>query len=301
MEASTLEPLDNIDHLYKTYKSHLFAIAYRMLGSQSDAEDMVQDLFIGMYEWRHDTAINNMKSYLSRMMINRCLNELKSARKTRTTYVGSWLPEPSVTAADNNPLNSMERQDTVSYAFLVLMEKLTPVERAVFVLKEVFAYEHKEIAEMLNKSEVNCRKIFSRVKKKVDLSAADNEMSITYPVEEKRLVSQFINALTNGNIQSLVDALKEDVVFIADGGGNVSAAINPIYNKDRVLRILNALGASRFPETLAEQVSVNGGQGILLTKDGAPTGVIGFEWDASTLNIKRIYLIVNPDKLQHIR
>jgi RNA polymerase sigma-70 factor (ECF subfamily) len=206
-----------------------------------------------------------------------------------------------VTAADNNPLISMERQDTVSYAFLVLMEKLTPVERAVFVLKEVFAYEHKEIAEMLNKSEVNCRKIFSRVKKKVDLSAADNEMSITYPVEEKRLVSQFINALTNGNIQSLVDVLKEDVVFIADGGGNVSAAINPIYNKDRVLRILNALGASRFPDTLAEQVSVNGGQGILLTKDGAPTGVIGFEWDASTLNIKRIYLIVNPDKLQHIR
>lgn len=300
MQSYTMNPpFDHIEDLYKTYKPHLFSIAYRMLGSRSDAEDMVQDLFISIHGYLNDN-INNIKSYLSKMMINRCLNELKSARKKRISYVGNWLPEPTVQLTDHSPLDSVERHDTISYAFLILMEKLTPLERAVFILREVFAYEHSEIGEMFNKSEVNCRKIYSRVKKKVNVSSEENEILSTHPIEEKELVTRFISALSNGNIQTLVDLLTEDVIFVADGGGKVSAAINPIFSKERVLTILKALSSSRFPDSKAQLVDVNGQQGILLTKEGIPTGVICFEWDAEKMNIQRIYFIVNPDKLQQI-
>ncbi|WP_240421174.1 RNA polymerase sigma-70 factor [Paenibacillus periandrae] len=300
MQSYTIDPsTKNIEDLYKTYKPHLFSIAYRMLGSRSDAEDMVQDLFISIHGYLNDN-INNIKSYLSKMMVNRCLNELKSVRKKRISYVGNWLPEPTVQLNDHSPLDSVERHDTISYAFLILMDKLTPLERAVFILREVFAYEHSEIGEMFNKSEVNCRKIFSRVKKKVDLSSEKDEMLSSHLIEEKELVTRFISALSNGNIQSLVDMLTEDVIFIADGGGKVSAAINPIYSRKRVLALLNALSSKRFPETKAQLVKVNDQPGILLTKEGIPTGVICFEWDAQTMTIQRIYFIANPDKLQHL-
>jgi RNA polymerase sigma-70 factor (TIGR02957 family) len=298
MQTHTIEPIDNLEDLYKSYKPHLFSIAYRMLGSRSDAEDMVQDLFISIHGFLNDN-INNIKSYLSKMIINRCLNELKSARKQRITYVGNWLPEPFVQLIDS-PLESVERHDAISYAFLILMEKLTPLERAVFILREVFAYEHSEIGEMFNKTEVNCRKIYSRVKKKVNVSSEENEVLSMPPIEEKEMVSRFISALTNGNIQSLVDLLTEDVILVADGGGKVSAAINPIYSKERVLVILNALSSNRFPESKAQLAEVNGQQGILLTKEGIPTGVICFEWGSQTMIIQRIFIIVNPDKLQQI-
>jgi RNA polymerase sigma-70 factor (ECF subfamily) len=290
---------NNVEELYKTYKPHLFAIAYRILGSRSDAEDMVQDLFIGMQDFLNDN-IQNFKSYLSKMMINRCLNELKSARKKRISYVGNWLPEPTVQPIEHSPLDCVERQDTMSYAFLILMDKLTPLERAVFILREVFEYEHREIAEMFNKTEVNCRKIYSRVKKKVDASNEKDEMLSSHLQEEREKVSRFIAALSNGNIQSLVNMLTEDVIFIADGGGNVSAAINPIYNKKRVLIILNALSSSRFPASNAQLVEVNHQLGILITKDGISTGVICFDWDMNMMAIQRVYLIVNPDKLQNL-
>ncbi|MFD2611210.1 sigma-70 family RNA polymerase sigma factor [Paenibacillus gansuensis] len=196
--------LENIEDLYKTYKPHLFSIAYRMLGSSSDAEDMVQDLFISIYAYQNEN-INNIKSYLSKMMINRCLNELKSARKKRIRYVGNWLPEASVPLIVECPLVSLERHDTTSYAFLILLDNLTPLERAVFILREVFMYKYSEIGKLFNKSEVNCRKIFSRVKKKVNQLAEKNELLTPHPTEEKELMIRFISAVTNGNIQSLVD------------------------------------------------------------------------------------------------
>ncbi|MDF2647675.1 MAG: sigJ 1 [Paenibacillus sp.] len=300
MQSYTIDPSsNNIEDLYKTYKPHLFSIAYRMLGSRSDAEDMVQDLFISIHGYLNDN-INNIKSYLSKMMINRCLNELKSSRKKRISYVGNWLPEPTVQFEDHSPLDSVERHDKISYAFLILMEKLTPLERAVFILREVFAYEHSEIAEIVNKSEVNCRKIFSRVKKKVDISSEKDDVLSKHLLEENELVTRFISAISSGNIKSLVDMLTEDVILIADGGGKVSAAIHPIYSRESVLTILNALSSTRFPESKAQLVEVNDQPGILLTKDGIPTGVICFEWDAQTMTIQRIYIIVNPDKLQYL-
>ncbi|NQX62232.1 RNA polymerase sigma-70 factor [Paenibacillus qinlingensis] len=300
MQSFTMDqPTTSMEDLYTTYKPHLFSIAYRMLGSRSDAEDMVQDLFLSIHGHINEN-IHNTKSYLSKMMVNRCLNELKSARKKRISYVGNWLPEPMVRMNEDSPLESAERHDTISYAFLILMDKLTPLERAVFILREVFAYEHNEISEMFNKTEVNCRKIFSRVKKKVDLSSEKQGNPSARLVEEKELVTRFIAAISNGNIQSLVDMLTEDVILIADGGGKVSAAIRPIYWKERVLKLLRALSDSRFPVSKAQLVQVNERPGVLLSQDDIPTGVICFEWDDQTMSIQRIYIIVNPDKLQHL-
>ncbi|URN93600.1 MAG: sigma-70 family RNA polymerase sigma factor [Candidatus Pristimantibacillus lignocellulolyticus] len=299
MQSYTIDPSsDNIEDLYKTYKPHLFSIAHNMLGSSSDAEDMVQDLFISMYGYQIDN-INNIKSYLNKMIINRCLNELKSARKKRISYVGNWLPEPTVQFEEHSPLDSVERH-TISYAVLILMDKLTPLERAVFILKEVFAYEHREIGEMVNKTEVNCRKIYSRVKKKLDASNNKDETLSSHLHVEKEMVIRFVTALSNGNIQSLVNMLTEDVIFIADGGGKVSAAINAVYNKERVLTILNAFSSSQFPASKAQIVEVNCQPGILITKDGISTGIISFDWEIQTMTIQRVYLIVNPDKLQHL-
>ncbi|MFD2614880.1 RNA polymerase sigma-70 factor [Paenibacillus gansuensis] len=300
MQSNTVVPtLTTIEELYKTYKPTLFAIAYRMLGSKTDAEDMVQDLFMNMHGVVNDN-IQNYKSYLSKMMVNRCVNELTSARKKRITYVGNWLPEPDVQPIGQCPLECVERQDTVSYAFLILMEKLTPLERAVFILREVFAYEHREIAEMFNKTEVNCRKIYSRVKKKVDASNIKDEILSSHLHEEKEMVSRFIAALSNGNVQSLVNLLTEDITFIADGGGKVSAAINLISSKERVLTILNALSSKQLPGSELHLVEVNQQPGIMITNDGYCTGVICFDWDVNTMAIQRVYLVVNPDKLQHV-
>lgn len=300
MQSFTMDqPTTNMEDLYTSYQPYLFSIAYRMLGSRSDAEDMVQDLFLSIHGHIHEN-IHNIKSYLSKMMINRCLNELKSARRKRMSYVGNWLPEPIVQFNADGPLESVERHDTISYAFLILMEKLTPLERAVFILREVFAYEHSEIGEMFNKTEVNCRKIFSRVKKKVDLSLEKQANPSTRLVEEKELVARFISAITNGNIESLVDMLTEEVTLIADGGGKVSAAIHPIYRKERVLKLLRAISDSRFPASKAQLVKVNQQPGVVLSQDGVSTGVICFAWEEQTMTIERIYIILNPDKLQHL-
>lgn len=168
------------------------------------------------------------------------------------------------------------------------------------ILKEVFAYEHREIGEMVNKTEVNCRKIYSRVKKKLDASNNKDETLSSHLHVEKEMVSRFVTALSNGNIQSLVNMLTEDVIFIADGGGKVSAAINAVYNKERVLTILNAFSSSQFPASKAQIVEVNCQPGILITKDGISTGIISFDWEIQTMTIQRVYLIVNPDKLQHL-
>nr|WP_257350656.1 sigma-70 family RNA polymerase sigma factor [Pseudalkalibacillus decolorationis] len=153
-----------LDTLYKSYQPFLYSIAYRMLGSVTDAEDIVHDVFLRLNV--DNDQVKDLKAYLAKMTTNRCLNYLNSARKRRETYEGPWLPEPQVNEPDL-PLDKVVTDETVSYAFLVMLDQLSPVERAVFVLREAFAYDYKDIAEMLQKTEVNCRKIHSRAKRKL--------------------------------------------------------------------------------------------------------------------------------------
>lgn len=280
--------------LYKTYQPFLFSIAYRMLGSVTDAEDIVHDLFLQL---KIDTVqIKDLKAYLAKVTTNRCLNFLKSARKRREIYTGPWLPEPRVHQTEQ-PLDKIVTDETVSYAFLVLLDQLSPVERAVFVLREAFAYDYGDIAGMLEKTEVNCRKIYSRAKRKLK-----NDMPV-HPENTERvdlLAKTFIKASMTGNFEEFIDILTEDVVLVTDGGGKVISALNPIVNKQRVSAFLKGISAkgSFIGELLP--VMVNGQKGILQVKEGHPIKVICFELDSKQKNIRSIFIVSNPDKLNHI-
>jgi RNA polymerase sigma-70 factor (TIGR02957 family) len=286
--------VNELDRLYKIYQPFLFSIAYRMLGSVTDAEDIVHDLFLQL---KLDTnQIEDMKAYLAKVTTNRCLNFLKSARKRREIYTGPWLPEPQVLQPEQ-PLDKIVKDETVSYAFLVLLDQLSPVERAVFVLREAFAYDYGDIAGMLEKTEVNCRKIYSRAKRKLK---RDMPVDPENTEHIDLLAKTFIKASATGNFEEFIDILTEDVVLVTDGGGKVIAALNPIVNKQRVSAFLKGISAkgSFIGELLP--VMVNGQKGILHVKDGHPVKIICFELDSKQKYIRKIFIVSNPDKLHHI-
>ncbi|MBO0993170.1 RNA polymerase sigma-70 factor [Bacillus sp. SD088] len=283
-----------LDTLYKTYQSYLFSIAYRMLGSVTDAEDVVHDLFLQL-KFDPD-QIRDLKAYLAKMTTNRCLNFLNSARNNREIYAGTWLPEPQVNQAEQ-PLDKVVTDESISYAFLVLLEQLSPVERAVFVLREGFAYSYKSIADMLEKTEENCRKIFSRAKRKLrnDIPA--------HPKNTERvdlLAKTFINASKTGNFEEMIDILTEDVVLVADGGGKVITALHPIVNKQQVSAFIKKISdKGAFIGELLPMM-VNGQKGVLQVREGHVNKVICFEFDSKQRNIRKIFFILNPDKLNYI-
>jgi RNA polymerase sigma-70 factor (ECF subfamily) len=285
-----------METIYRTYKPLLFAVAYRMLGSVSDAEDMVQDLFFSLQTTNAD-HIGNLKAYLVKMVTNRCLNFLKSARKKREVYIGPWLPEPLLTAAGQDPMEQVVQEEAVSYAFLVLLQQLSPVERAVFVLREVLRYEYGEVAEMLNKTEANCRKIYSRAKLKIRQDAEGHPGQIG---DAAPLVKSFLTAANTGNFHEFVRLLTEDAVLISDGGGKVRAALHPIFGRRRIQKLFEGIAAkgSLHGEWLPSVI--NGQQGLLLVREQRPVMVICFSVDAEHPQAGRIFMVMNPDKLQRI-
>jgi RNA polymerase sigma-70 factor, ECF subfamily len=286
----------NSEELYLYYPL-LFSIAYRMLGSVSDAEDMVQDLYLSMQELK-EQDIHNLKAYLCKMITNRCINYLHSARKKREVYVGPWLPEPLVSQSDNQPLSAVEQDETLSFAFMVMLEKLSPVERAIFVLREAFQYNYGEIAEFLGKSEANCRKIFSRAKQKVDLS---DQMSSPIKLEkENRLVKKFVAAFTKGNVEELVNLLTEDVIYFSDGGGKARTAYRPIYTRKRVLAFIRGIISKGYAGIQTSLTTVNGHLGAVITKESRLIGILCIQIEQETGLINQIYTVVNPDKLKHV-
>ncbi|SFJ78441.1 RNA polymerase sigma-70 factor [Thermoflavimicrobium dichotomicum] len=285
-----------IESLYQTYKPLLFSIAYHMLGSVSDAEDVVQECFLAVYQLDEDT-IRDMKAYLSKMVTNRCINLLKSARKKREVYVGEWLPEPLVQDVKHGPQDQVECEETISYAVLILLENFSPPERAVFVLREVFGYTYREIASILERSEASCRKIYSRLKQRMQqLDPATDSIKIKH---EGKRVKEFINALVDGKIEKILELLTEDVVFISDGGGKVKAAINPIVGRSRVLALLGGI-AKRFVHIEAHLQMINGQVGILFIRENEIVAVMCFDMDPKTERFQKIYFVLNPDKLKHI-
>ncbi|CAN7550294.1 RNA polymerase sigma-70 factor [Paenibacillus sp. LjRoot153] len=286
-----------LESVYITYKQLLFSVAYRMLGSVSDAEDMLQDMFITLQ--KTDTEhVTNLKSYLVKMVTNRCLNYLNSASKQRETYIGTWLPEPKVTSSREDPMGSLVQDETISYAFLVLLQELSAVERAVFVLREVLGYEYEEVADMLQKTEANCRKIYSRAKSKInENSDEEDERSLG---ETDPLVKKFLHAVDTGDFQDFVQLLMEDAVMVSDGGGKARAAIHPIYGKERIAAFFEGVQAKGALEGDWLTVQFNGQSGLILVKDHSPLMVILFELAGSRHQSSHLYMIRNPDKLIQI-
>src|SRR6266481_70075 len=212
---------------FETYRPYLFSIAYRMLGSAMDAEDLVQETYL-RYQGTPLDAIRSLKAFLTTIIIRLCMDQLQLARRQREVYVGPWLPEPILTTMTAETLDPAERVDmneTISLAFLVLLEQLQPFERAVFLLREVFEYEFAEIATMLDKSEAACRRSFSRAKLHL---ASHRSRFPASPETHRQLLTAYFQAVQNGEMNALKDQLAEEVTLWADGGGKVKqAALRP--------------------------------------------------------------------------
>ncbi|MFE5322751.1 RNA polymerase sigma-70 factor [Paenibacillus sp. NPDC056579] len=285
-----------LEQAYRDYKPLLFSIAYKMLGSVSDAEDIVQDCFVTarQVQWDH---VGNEKSYLCKTVTNRCLDHLKSARKKRELYIGPWLPEPLVQDASEDPQEHLILEDTITYAFLIMLETLTPLERAVFVLRESFGYEYEEIAAMVGRTEVACRKTFSRVKRKVQ--QAQPPSSLPSLEETEHIVKRFIHAASTGNMEELIAMMTEDIILVSDGGGKVHAAVRPIVSRAHVIAFLKGVVSKLSPESVIHTAVINGQAGIVLSGGEYQNTVLSYELDESR-KLKRIFVVSNPDKLEHV-
>jgi RNA polymerase sigma-70 factor (ECF subfamily) len=274
----------------------LFSIAYRMLASVSEAEDVVQDAFL-RYQGALDggVRIESAKAYLSATVTRLAIDELRSARARRETYVGQWLPEPLLT--DEDPAGLVERTDELSMAFLLVLERLGPVERAVFLLHDVFGYEFGEIAEIVGRSTEACRQVAVRARRRV----AEARPRVAPPREEREtLAERFFAAVVEGEVEPLVALLAEDVVVQGDGGGKAPQWSRPVVGAAPVARLLAGVGRQIADhEARLERREVNGQPGaIVRTADGQIVNVLALEIAGG--RVVAVRSVINPDKLRHL-
>jgi RNA polymerase sigma-70 factor (ECF subfamily) len=275
-----------------------FAIAYRMLGSVSDAEDVVQEGFLRLHRAREGgERIESPRAYLSAVVTRLSIDHLRSARVRRETYVGEWLPEPLVASDDDDPARRAETADSLSLAFLVLLESLSPEQRAAFLLREVFDEPYDRIAEIVGTSVQNARQLASRARRHVEEGRPRFEATHE---QREQLASSFFAAVEEGDLQGLEDLLAQDVVLRADGGGKAPAAARALHGRATVARALLAglRAAARFGITWRRE-QVNGQPGALFfDREGGLVSVVTF--DVAEGQIQGVSSVVNPDKLQHL-
>ncbi|MGF9767314.1 sigma-70 family RNA polymerase sigma factor [Bacillus albus] len=282
------------EQLYETYQPLLFSLAYRILGSVMDAEDIVHDVFISLNNIEDVQSIENMKAYLCKMVTNRSIDKLRSAAHKRNVYVGMWLPEPFVEETDD-PSESFVMKESISTAYLLLLQQLTEVERVVFILREIFSYDYEEIASIVDKSSVNCRKIFQRARKSILDKPKQSKLSTK---KMAAYVEKFVSSLQCGDAQGMLEVLKTDAILEADGGGKVTTAIHPIYSADRIIRLFFGIGKKFPPVYNVEYKIVNGAPGVIVKVKNKVTYVLSFTFENE--KIANIYMMVNPEKLMHL-
>jgi RNA polymerase sigma-70 factor (ECF subfamily) len=284
---------------FETYRPLLFSIAYRMLGSAMEAEDMVQETYL-RYRAVPTDSVQSLKPFLTTIITRLCLDQLKSARIQREAYVGQWLPEPVLTGGDETymtttPEAQLSKYESISMAFLLLLESLSPLERAVFLLREVFDYDYDEIASIVEREEAACRQLYSRARKHVNEHRPRFQPS---PETHRRILNQFIEAVENGKVDGLVNLLAEDVVWIGDGGGKIAAAPRPIHGRTMVMRIIAGLVRLAPKNAAFEITEVNGDYALITRVDGKAVLVITLESDGQRVTTFRV--VVNPDKLARL-
>jgi RNA polymerase sigma-70 factor, ECF subfamily len=288
----------NPNHAFEEYRYLLFSIAYRMLGSAMDAEDMVQETYL-RYQATSQEQIDSPKAFLTTVITRLCLDHLKSAKVQRETYVGPWLPEPVQTGSDaakgTSPAAEFSHYESISMAFLVLLESLTPVERAVFLLREVFDFDYADIARIVNREEAACRQLFSRARKHI---TANQPRFKPAPEVHARLVNEFMQAVQVGDLDGLTEMLAEEVSWWTDGGGKVKAITQPVYGRDSVIKLLNAGMRRRPPGFTMEITEFNGETALIMRTEGQLSGVAFFE--VHDQHITAVRIVFNPDKLAHL-
>jgi RNA polymerase sigma-70 factor (ECF subfamily) len=284
---------------YVDLRPLLFSIAYRMLGSVSEAEDVVQDAFVRYQRALADeVAVESPRAYLSAVVTRLAIDHLKSARVRRETYVGEWLPEPLVTdEAGGDPAARAEQADSLSMSFLVLLERLTPVERAIFLLHDVFDYDFEEVGRIVRKSPATCRQHAVRARRFISANRPRFDADEALRIE---LMDRFLAAAEAGDVDGLIEVLAEDAIVYGDGGGKVPQWYAPITGADDVARLFATMGRqSRRLGTTFERHEVNGQPGVIFRgPKGGVMSVMSFE--VADGRIATIRSVVNPDKLAHL-
>jgi RNA polymerase sigma-70 factor, ECF subfamily len=298
--------MNNKTETFLEYKGLLFSMAYNMLGNIDAAEDIVQDTFLKWMEVQEDT-VTHRKAFLVKIVTNKCINYLNSARVKREEYIGIWLPEPLQDYDRDKMHAKVESYHALSIGMLVLMEKLTPQERAIFLLKEVFSYDYYELAEIFDKTTDNCRQILKRARE--NLGKDTRRFEVDMKVHEK-ILNNFILALSEGNVEDLIDLLKEDILLLTDGGGTtfmldgkrIRAFSKPIMGRKNVITLLLNL-VPRFrasvPDFNQEITFANGLPSIISYAGDSPISLVLVEPVEG--QIKNIYVQTNPDKLKHFK
>ncbi|MFO0579464.1 MAG: RNA polymerase sigma factor SigJ [Polyangia bacterium] len=278
-------------------RRRLFAIAYRMLGSASEAEDMLQEAYLRV---AGETDVAQPAALLRTVVVRLCIDQLKSARHARTSYVGPWLPEPLLTAdvQADGPARSDERIDeleSLSFAFLLMLETLSPLERAVLVLHDVFDHDYEEIASMLGRSQAACRQLLSRARANVK---AERPRYRATEQQGAELLSAFLGAVATGDVAGLSRLLTSDVVMTSDGGGEARAARRPVYGPDKVARFFVGVARKGGHKARAEPCVLNGAPGVLLWDGDTLQSALVLETDER--GIRALRIVVRPSKLAHL-
>jgi RNA polymerase sigma-70 factor (ECF subfamily) len=287
-----------LEEVFQEHRKLLFAVAYRMLGTAADAEDAVQDAWL-RWSSADRSDVDDPRAYLMRITTNLALDRLRSAQAQRVTYVGPWLPEPMLTSPD--VAEDAELAESVSMAMLVVLETLSPLERAVFLLKEVFGFPYAEIAQALDRSETSVRQLGTRARKHVE--ARRPRFSIDR--EERRAVTdRFIDATLGGDINKLMEVLAPDVTLWTDGGGKVRAALRTIHGADKVGRWLSSVTGQPYAGVRPEDMRIrladlNGVPGIVVDGPDRPIGAITVDVDDQG-RVVAVHLVANPDKLRAV-
>ena len=286
------------DAVFEELRPLLFAIAYRMLGSVGEAEDTVQEAFLRYHRaTKEGVTIESPKAFLTTVTTRLAIDTARSARVRHETYVGQWLPEPLVASLDTDPAELAEMNDSLSLAFLALLQRLSPVERAVFLLREAFDYGYDEIARIVQKSEDNSRQIFARARKRVGEGKPRFDVSQR---ERQELAARFFEAAQRGKLDSLVEFLAADAVFYGDGGGKAHAYPHPIVGREGVAKaFLSLLKSARIFNVSVRLALVNGQPGAL-SFDAEGRLISALALDIAGGAIQAVHSIVNPDKLTYL-
>jgi RNA polymerase sigma-70 factor (ECF subfamily) len=285
---------ERTEQIFNQYRWLLFSIAYRMLGSKTEAEDIVQEAFLRWLE-ADDEAVQSPRAYLSTVVVRLCIDQQRSARAQREVYTGTWLPEPLLTEQQPELTETAALAESLSFAFLVMLENLGPLERAVFLLREAFEFEYAEIAEMTGKSEANCRQILHRAQQHLGQRRGRFDVSRE---QQERITTQFLQASTSGDIDGFLQLLSDDIVFTADGGGKAKAGLKPVHGREKVVRGTLSGLRTLLPVIVSRIEMVNGQPAIIGYIDGRPYCVIVL--DIVDEHIRQIYAILNPDKLRSL-
>jgi RNA polymerase sigma-70 factor, ECF subfamily len=275
-----------VDEELTALRRYAFSIAYRMLGSIEEAEDSVQDVYENITR-AQPTDVTSKRAYIATLITRTCIDRLRAQARSREQYAGPWLPEPLMGEFD-----LAEDADSLSLAFMVVLESLSPVERAVFLLREVFGYEHREIAQIVRKSEPNVRQIAHRARDAV----AARRPRFRIPEEKKREIGErFVDALRRLDLETMMSLLADDATVYTDGGGKAPAAVRPIVGAEKVCRFLVAISESGFIPT---EMYVNGEPGLVVSVDGQVIAAIAH--DVRDDRISAIFIITNPEKLTRV-